>query len=87
MVKNLSANAEDMGSIPGPGRYHMPWSNKARVPKLLSLHSRARKPQLLSLCATTIEAHVPTARALQQKKPLQWEASAPPQRVAPTHWN
>ena len=25
--KNPPANAEDMGSIPGPGRFHMLWSN------------------------------------------------------------
>ena len=27
VVKNLPANAEDTGSIPGPGRSHMLWSN------------------------------------------------------------
>ena len=27
VVKNPPANAGDMGSSPGPGRYHMPWSN------------------------------------------------------------
>ena len=27
VVKNLSANAGDMGSSPGPGRSHMLWSN------------------------------------------------------------
>ena len=27
VVKNLPASAEDMGSIPGPGRSHMPQSN------------------------------------------------------------
>ena len=27
VVKNLSSNAEDMGSIPDPGRSHMPQSN------------------------------------------------------------
>ena len=27
MVKNPPANARDKGSIPGPGRSHMPWSN------------------------------------------------------------
>ena len=27
VVKNPPANARDMGSSPGPGRYHMPWSN------------------------------------------------------------
>ena len=60
-----------MGLNPGPGRSHMPWSNKARVPQLLSLHSRAREPQLLSPRATTTEGRVPRARALQQEKPLQ----------------
>ena len=27
VVKNLPANAGNMGSIPGPGRSHMQWSN------------------------------------------------------------
>ena len=27
VVKNPPTNAGDTGSIPGPGRYHMPWSN------------------------------------------------------------
>ena len=27
VVKNPPANAGDTGSIPGPGRSHMPWSN------------------------------------------------------------
>ena len=27
VVKNLPANAGDMGSIPGLGRSHMPWSS------------------------------------------------------------
>ena len=26
VVKNLPASAGDMGSIPGPGRSHIPWS-------------------------------------------------------------
>ena len=71
VVKNLPANAGDTGSSPGPGRSHMPRSNKACVPQLLSLCSRAREPQLLSLRATTTEAHVPRACALQQEKPRQ----------------
>ena len=47
MVKNLPANAGDTGSIPGPGRSHMPRSNEAHMPQLLSLCSRAYTPQLL----------------------------------------
>ena len=69
VVKNPPANAGGTGLIPGPGRFHMLQSNKAHVPQLLSLCSRAHEPQLLSPHATTTEAHVPRARALQQEKP------------------
>ena len=65
-----------MGSSPGLGRSHMPRSNKARVPQLLSLRSRAREPQLLSPRATTTEVRTPRARAPQQEKPRQREACA-----------
>ena len=75
MVENPPANAGDTGSIPGPGRSHMPQSNEARV------------PQLLSLRAATTEARAPRARAPQQEKPPQWEARAPQQRVAPARHN
>ena len=27
VIKNLPASARGMGSVPGPGRFHMPWSN------------------------------------------------------------
>ena len=37
VVENLPANAGDAGSSPGPGRSHMPRSNWAREPQLLSL--------------------------------------------------
>ena len=47
MVKNTPANAGDMGSSPGPGGSHMPRSNKASAPQILSLRSRAREPRLL----------------------------------------
>ena len=46
-------------------------ATKPHAPQLLSLRSRAREPQLLSLCAATTEAHVPRTRALQQEKPPQ----------------
>ena len=58
MDKNLPANAGDMGSIPGLGRLHMPWSIQ-----VLQL-------QLLSLRAATIEPLSPRACTLQQEKPL-----------------
>ena len=35
VVKNLPVNAGDTGSIPGPGRSHMPLGNQALVMQLL----------------------------------------------------
>ena len=49
VVENLPANAGDTGSSPGLGRSHMPRSNWAREPQLLSL-------RVWSLCSTTREA-------------------------------
>ena len=67
-MKNLLTSAGDMGSSPGPGRSHIPWSNYAHVPQLLSLFSRGHKPQLLSPGATTTEACTPRAHGLQQRE-------------------
>ena len=50
-VENLPANAGDTGSSPGLGSSHMPRSNWAREPQLLSLH-------IWSLCPATIEAAI-----------------------------
>ncbi|KAJ8783826.1 hypothetical protein J1605_008869 [Eschrichtius robustus] len=49
VVENLPANAGDTGSSPGLGGSHMPRSNEAREPQLLSL-------RVWSLCSTTREA-------------------------------
>ena len=87
VVGNPPANAGDMGSSPGPGGSHMPWSNKAHAPQLMSLCSTALEPQLLSPSATTTEACAPRAHAPQQEKPPQWEAHAPQGRVAPARRN
>ena len=70
--KNLPANAGDMGLIPGPGGFHMPWN----TPQPLSLCSRTRELQLQSPCAAATEARAPRTHAPQQKKPLRWEAWA-----------
>ena len=48
VVKNLPANVGDMGSIPGPGRSHMPWSNQVSEPQLLSQCSATREYPLLT---------------------------------------
>ena len=45
VVKSLPANAGDAGSIPGPGRSHMPWSCEAHAPHLLHLRNRAWQVQ------------------------------------------
>ena len=51
MVENLPANAGHTGSSPGLGRSHMPRSNAAREPQLLSL-------RVWSLCSATREATI-----------------------------
>ena len=66
VVKNLPANAGDTGSNPGPGRTHMPRNNKAHAQKLLSLHSRAREPQLLK--PTCLEPVLCYERSHRKKK-------------------
>ena len=45
VVETLPDNAGDMGSSPGLGRSHVPWSNWAREPQLLSLRVWACAPQ------------------------------------------
>ena len=39
VVKDSLANAGNTDSIPGPGGSHMPWSNQAGMPQLLSMHA------------------------------------------------
>ena len=51
VVENLHANAGDTGSSPGLGRSHMPRSNWALEPQLLSL-------RVWSLCFPTREAAI-----------------------------
>ena len=69
-------NAGDMGSIPGLGRSHMPWTNDAHAPQLLSLCSRtkaeARETTARSLCATKkSDSHSPQLEKafVQQQRP------------------
>ena len=51
MVESLPANAGDAGSSPGLGGSHMPRSDWAREPQLLSL-------RIWSLCSATREAAI-----------------------------
>ena len=57
VVRNLPASAGDMGSIPDPGRFHMPHSNQARVLQVL-------KPMCL-------EPMLCTKRSHHNEKPVQ----------------
>ena len=59
VLKNLLANARDVGSTLGLGRSHMLQNNEAHAPQLLSLCSRAPEPQLQSPYATSTGAHKP----------------------------
>ena len=56
VVKNLPAKARDTGSIPGPGRSHIPRSNWGHVPQLLSMSSKVQEVQLLSPSTASPEA-------------------------------
>ena len=71
MVENLPANAGDTGSSPGLGRSHMPRSNWAREPQLLSLCSAAREAAIVGGLRTTMKRgpHLPQLeKALAQKQ-------------------
>ena len=76
MVKNPPANAGDTGSSPGLGRSHMPWSNEAHVPQLLSLRSRARETQLLKTARLKPVLH--NKRSHRNEKPTHRNEEQPP---------
>ena len=61
MVKNLPANAGDMGLIPGQGRFHMLWSPCATAIDLMPW----------SPGVATTEARASRACAPQQGRPPQ----------------
>ena len=60
-VESLPASAGDTGSNPGLGRSHMPWSNWAREPQLLSL-------RVWSLCSTAREAAMVRGPCIAMKR-------------------
>ena len=69
MVESLPAGAGDTGSSPGLGRCHMPRSNWAREPQLLSL-------RVWSLCSATREAAI--ARGCDSERPAHRDEEWPP---------
>ena len=76
MVESLPANAGDAGSSPGLGRSHMPRSDWAREPQLLSLRiwslrSATREAAIVRAPHTTMRSgpRLPQLeRALAQKR-------------------
>ena len=76
VVESLPANAGDTGSSPGLGGSHMPRSNWARAPQLLSLrvwslHSATREAAIVRGPRTAMKngPHLPQLeKALTQKR-------------------
>ena len=71
MVESLPAGAGDTGSSPGLGRSHMPRSNWAREPQLLSLCSATREAAIVRGPRTAMKSgpHLPQLEeALTQKR-------------------
>ena len=71
MVENLPANAGDTGSSPGLGKSHMPRSNWAREPQLLSLRSTTREAAIVRGPRTAMKSgpHLPQLeKALTQTR-------------------
>ena len=53
VAKNLPVKAGDAGSIPDPGRSHMPWETKPVHQQLLSLSRNYWRLRAESLCIAT----------------------------------
>ena len=71
VVENLPANAGDTGSSPGLGRSHMPRSNWAHEPQLLSLRSATREAAIVRGPCTAMKSgpHSPQLeKTLAQKQ-------------------
>ena len=68
---------------PWSGRSHMPWNNQAKDHKD---SAGALEPQSHNYCVHVLQLLRPTwstAGALEQEKPLQWEACAPHLKKGP----
>ena len=61
LVRNLPANAGDMGLVRGPGRFHILQGNQVRVPSLLSPHTL--EPVLTTGEATAVRSLSTETRA------------------------
>ena len=64
MVKNTPANVRDMGSIPGPGRSHMPLQKRSRC-------AATTEASFWNSCAATREAGNWNGKPVHHNKELQ----------------
>ena len=85
VLKNPPADAGDTDLIPGLGRSHGPWSNKAHAPQLPSLCSRARDPQLPSPWATAPAAHAPQSPCSEMRRYSKKEPRVATREEPPPH--
>ena len=73
-----------MHNYRAPALGPMSHNYRGPAPQLLKPECpRGSKPQLLSLCAATTEAHAPRACASQREKPAQCKAHAPQPESSP----
>ena len=70
MSKNLPTNVGDTGSIPDPGRSHMPQSNEAHVSQAQNPRSRAWKPPPLRSCNKNSHCNEKPAHANREQTPF-----------------
>ena len=81
--KNPAANSGGASSIPDPERSHVPQSNSAPAPQLLSDCSGARKHNYGALVPQLLKPTHPGVHALQHEKPSQWQACTPQLESSP----
>ena len=79
MVKNLPASARDVGSIPGPGRAHMPWGNAS----LWAITTEACLPQ--GPCSPKRKAAPRQSLHTPREQPLFAPTRENPQAATSTH--
>ena len=74
VIGSPPANSGDVGLIPGLGGFHLPQDSWARVPQLLSPHSRAWEPHLPK----------PTSPSSVTREATTWEVRTPQLESSPS---
>ena len=81
------ASIGDTGLIPATGGPHVPQSNEARAPQLLSLCSRAQELQLLSPKAVATEANAPWSPWSTAREATAMRSAHTTNRITTARWN